>query len=73
MSNEELVARIERAIRECASFGVNPHKAAEEIIGCCLQEAQKKIQSGTIEDCVKIIKDIAKEKGFNADVTITYK
>ncbi len=73
MSNEEIVARIDRAIRERASLGIDTHKTAEKIVDYCLQEAQKKFQSGTIEDSVKRIKDIAKEKGFDADVTITYK
>ncbi len=73
MSKEELVAQIDRAIRENASFGIDPHKKAEKIVDYCLQEAQKKSQSETIEDCVKRIKDIAKEKGFDTDVTIAYK
>ena len=73
MSKEELVALVDRTIRESASFGVDPHKKAEEIVDYCLRETQKKSQSKTIEDCVKRIKDIAKEKGFDADVTITYK
>lgn len=73
MNNEEIVTRTYRAIRDCANFGLDPHQTAEEIVDFCLQEAQKKFQSETIEDSVKRIKDIAKEKGFDADVTITYK
>lgn len=73
MKKEELIVRVKEVLRDAANFGSDPGRVAEEIVNGCVKAVKEEYEKPSLEDCVNTIKEHAKAKGLDAEVTIKYK
>ena len=73
MSKEELIVRVKEVLRDAVNFGYDPQRSAEEIVNGCINLVKEEYEKPSLEDCVNTIKEHAKAKGLDAEVTIKYK
>ena len=73
MSKEELIVKVKGFLRDVATFGGDPGRVAEEIVDGCFKAVKEESENPSLESCVCSIKQLAKKKGLDAEVTIKYK